>query len=156
MFRKCTCVVCNKNINSLSDCEELVIHIFGEKMIKFVKTNIWLEHGVNNLLSKKNFKTFTGVYILGHSGVKHEVDNFAEITQENIRILGECKGRDIGVNDVLILSGKMQDTGISVGYIFTTSSTINKDIKKLARFRNITIVDSILERKDLEILEMIR
>ena len=33
---------------------------------------------------------------------------------------------------------------------------INKDIKKLARFRNINIIDSVLEKKDKEILAMIK
>lgn len=155
-FRKCVCKICNKKIDANQDCEELIIHIFGDKMKQFVSDGIWLEHGINNLLSKKGFKTFTGTYVLGNSGVRHEIDNFAENLSDNIRLLGECKDRDIKVNDILVLSGKMTDTGVNLGYVFTTSSNVNKDIRQLARFRNIAIIDSLLEKEEQTILNLIK
>ena len=125
-------------------------------MIDFLKNNMWLEHGIDYLLRRKNFRTMCGIYVLGHSGVQHEIDNIADFASENLRILCECKNQDITVNEVFIFSGKMSDIGCTRGYIFTTSFNINKEIVQLARSKNITIVESVLEKKENKIIEEIK
>lgn len=154
-FKECSCPVCGCSINTNEKYEELPVHIFSERMFKFIESNIWLERGISNLLYEQGFLTKTGIYILGHSGVKHEIDNFAESKKRGFRIIDECKARDIKVSDIFVLSGKMQDTGVSTGYLFTTSSDVNKELIKLARFKNITIIDSILERENEEIINLL-
>lgn len=59
-------------------------------------------------------------------------------------------------NEVLIFSGKMLDIGCSRGYFFTVNKDTPKEIKRLARSRNIDIVEGVLERDPTEIIEEIR
>ena len=147
---------CEKIIDSVSKAESLTFHYFSRNMLSFIDDNIWLEHGIDYLLRKKNFITLCGVYVLGHSGVMHEIDNIAELKNKNIRIFCECKNRTISVRDVFIFSGKMTDIGCSRGYIFTTAPNIQKGIKQLARAKNISIIESVLKKSESEIMDLIK
>ena len=79
----------------------------------------------------KGYQTLCGFYILGNSGVEHEIDNVGESTNDNRRIFWECKNALPTVNDVFLFSGKMLDTG-SRGYIFTTNRSVDEKLKLFA------------------------
>lgn len=151
--KKCKC---GTDISAPSDCDTIIVQKFGDNMIKFIENNMWLEHGIDHLLKKKEFTTLCGVYILGHSGIGHEIDNVAELNSEKLRVFCECKNKDITVNDVFVFSGKMADIGCTRGYIFTTSFDTSKEVKHLARTKNITIIEEVLEKSDKKIMKEIR
>jgi len=121
----------------------------------FILDNIWLEHGIDYLLRRKTFETLCGYYILGHSGIEHEVDNIGEIKSESLRIFCECKNQDVAVRDIFIFSGKMNDIGCTRGYVFTTSFETPKEVKHLARSKNISIIESVLEKDNDDIIKEI-
>ncbi len=147
---------CGQSISGPSDYEVIPIYRFGEQITSFIFNNIWLEHGIDYLLRRKNFKTLCGYYILGHSGIEHEIDNIGEIRSENLRIFCECKNQDVIVRNVFVFSGKMNDIGCTRGYIFTTSFETSKEVKHLARSKNISIIESVLEKDDNKIIKEIR
>jgi len=120
-------------------------------MINFLESNYWFEHGVDYILRKKNLHTLVGYDVLGNSGVWHEIDNIAYYKNENYRFFCECKNSEVSEKDIFIFSGKMIDIGGISGYIFTTSKNVSKEIKRLARSKNIEIIEDVL-KKDLEIL----
>lgn len=154
-FHADTCE-CGKTNSSPSNCVTIIVHRFGKNIIKFIEDNWWLEHGIDHLLRKKNFNTQCGFYILGHSGIEHEIDNLAEMKSDNLRIFCECKTTDINVNDVFVFAGKMADIGCTRGYIFTTSFETSKKVKHLARSKNITIIDEVLEKDETQIIKGIK
>lgn len=154
-FHSVNCI-CDEKINSINKTENIIIHKFNPNTISFISNNLWLEHGIDYLLRKKNFQTMCGVYLLGHSGVEHEIDNVAENIKESIRIFCECKTGPISVADVFIFSGKMLDIGCSRGYIFTNSSDIKREIKQLARSKNISIVESVLKKLEKKLINEIK
>lgn len=151
--KKCDC---GKDIKLFSDCKNFTIYRLGKEMMTFTENNIWLEHGIDYLLRKKEFQTLCGIHILGHSGILHEIDNVGSLKSENLRIFCECKNTSIDVSDVFIFCGKMGDIGCTKGYIFTTSFGTNKAVKHLARSKNITIIEEVLEKKESKILEEIK
>lgn len=150
-----TCT-CNTAIRGPSDCKNINIFQLSGNVTKFIESNMWLEYGIDYLLRKKNFSTSCGIYVLGHSGVLHEIDNVAHVSKEKLRLFCECKTIDIRVFDVFVFAGKMTDIGCTRGYIFTTSFDTPKDVINLARSRNITIIEQVLEKDNEELIKEIK
>jgi len=154
-FKRCTCY-CGEKIVSISQVKQLPIHHLNERIIKFLELNYWFEHGADYILRRKNYQTLVGYHVLGHSGVWHEIDNIAESKNENYRFFGECKNADVKVNDIFIFSGKMADIGCTRGYVFTTSGSTSKEINRLARSRNISIISNILKKNEKDLLKELK
>lgn len=147
-FRPSTCT-CGKKIASMSeDCIEKTIVKLGERLVKFIEQNMWFEYGVEDLLQKMKYKTACGCDVIGSSGIAHEVDVIAE--KKGTRIMVECKNQELTINHVLIFQGKMVDIGVVWGYMFTISNNVSEDVRKLARSRNIFIVDNILLKRETD------
>jgi len=144
---------CNSQITKISDTKNVSIAYFDNMMIKFIKSNYWFEYGIGQLLKKKTFNILCGYYILGHSGILHETDIIIESVNQNYRIIGECKTGTIGTNDIFILSGKMTDIGCTRGYIFVLKNEPTKEIKYLARSKNISIISNVINKGDNDILK---
>lgn len=113
--------------------------------------NYWLEFAIDYILKRKKLITLVGYEILGNSGVCHEIDNIAYCPNENYRFFCECKNSEVKESDIFIFSGKMIDIGGNKGYIFTTSENVSDEIKRLARSKNIDIIENVLN-KDLDVL----
>jgi len=154
-FHSTTCL-CGKRLRNPTDCKSTVAFKLSDNTINFIEDNMWLEYGIDYLLRRKGHTTMCGFLVLGHSGLTHEIDNLAEIKKDNLRIFCECKNTDVKVNDVFVFAGKMMDVGCTRGYIFTTSFETKKEVKYLARSKNISIIDQVLERDDAEILKDIQ
>ena len=154
-FKRCTCA-CGEKITKISQVRQIPINHFNDRLINFLEQNYWLEHGVDYLLKRKNLQTLVGYYVLGHSGVSHEIDNIAESKSENYRFFCECKNAEVTVKDVFVFSGKMIDAGCSRGYIFTTSKEVSNEIVRLARSKNIDIIKGVLTREVKTLLKEIK
>lgn len=154
-FERHTCV-CGEKITKISQVKQIPIYHFNDRLINFLEKNYWFEHGVDYLLRRKNLQTLVGYYVLGHSGVWHEIDNIADSKSENFRFFCECKNSEVTVNDIFVFSGKMIDVGCTRGYIFTTSTRVSNEIVRLARSKNIDIVKGVLTRKTTALLKDIK
>lgn len=154
-FTNITCA-CGAKISHISDIRKEPIAFFDTRLRNFILNNYWFEHGIDLLLRKKNFQTLCGVHVLGHSGCMHEIDNIAESKTSNFRIFGECKTSDIKTNDIFVLAGKMADIGCSRAYMFTLTDNIQKEIMHLARSRNISIINGIMNRPISELIKEIK
>jgi len=149
----CKCGIKIKNINQVN---QIPLYHFNNALIKFLSNNYWFEHGIDYILKRKNLETLVGYYVLGHSGVWHEIDNIADNIGEKFRFFCECKNSDIKGNDILIFSGKMIDIGCTRGYIFTTSKEITGDLIRLARARNIDIITDVLNKTAENLMKEIK
>lgn len=145
------------NAITLGRSEAVPIFRFNDNTIKFIENGIWLEHGIDYLLQKKNFKTECGISILGRSGVRHEVDNFAEREKEGLRIFGECKSGLINDTDVFVFHGKLIDLGGYKGCMFTVTEEkrIPESTIKLARAKDVKIITSVLNKSEKLIIQSI-
>src|SRR5680860_126553 len=147
---------CGKEIKNPTDCNMSIVFKFDNQMISFVEQNMWLEYGIDYLLRKVDLKTLCGFYILGKSGMKHEIDNFGEDNKKYLRIVCECKNTDVTINTVFIFIGKMIDIGCSRGFIFTTSYGTSLDVIRVAKNNNIEVIEQVLEKDDKDILKFIQ
>jgi len=147
---------CGEKISKISRVNQIPIHYFNDQLIKFLESNYWFEHGVAHLLHKKHLETLVGIYVLGHSGVWHEIDIIAESAKNNCRFFCECKNTKMEASHVFILSGKMIDIGCTRGYIFTTSENVDTNIIRLARAKNIDIISNVLNKEKKVLLESIK
>lgn len=154
-FKKVTCR-CGKKITDIQKIKEVSVFKFNDSMRTFIGQGMWLEHGIDYLWKRKNLETKCGVRVLGHSGIEHEIDNIAFNKKENFLFFGECKTVEVGVNHIFVFHGKMLDVGCNKGYIFTTFSPPPKEIKQFARSKNISIIDSVLDKKEKDLLKEIR
>lgn len=152
-FKKTTCP-CGKTINSSSDIERVNVKALSEEVERFLSQNLWFEHASAYLLRRIDYETKCGGYILGASGVEHEIDVLAEKPNTAERILCECKTSRPDESEIFGFSGKMRDIGCSEGLLFTLvpNEDIDDEIKSLARSNNIKIVGGVLE-EELEELE---
>jgi len=153
---KSTKCFCGENIRNICQIDQIPIHYFNENMINFIENNYWLEHGIDYIMRKKNLQTRVGYDVLGNSGVWHEIDNIVYCKNENYRFFCECKNSDINEKDVFIFSGKMIDIGGTRGYIFTTSNNISDKISKLARSKNIDVIEGVLVKDSKNIINNIK
>ncbi len=154
-FKRCTCI-CGEKITKPSQVEQIPLKHFNEKLINFLDQNYWFEYGMDYLLRRKNLQTLVGYYVLGHSGVWHEIDNIAVSKSRNYRFFCECKNTEVKQNDIFVFSGKMVDIGCTRGYIFTTSEEVSDEIIRLARAKNIDIVKEVLKRGITDLLKDIK
>jgi hypothetical protein len=154
-FDKQKCI-CGEEINKISQTNQLPVHHFNNNMINFIENNYWLEFAVDYILKRKGLITLIGQEILGNSGVSHEIDNIAYCPNENFRFFCECKNADVKENDVFIFSGKMLDIGGTRGYIFTTAENTSENIKRLARSKNIDIIENVLNKDIYDLIQEIK
>lgn len=154
-FRTGTCS-CG-SAKTIGKSEAVPIFRFNENTIKFIENGIWLEHGIDYILRKKNFKTECGISILGRSGVSHEIDNFAEREREGLRVFGECKSGLINDADIFIFHGKLMDLGGYKGCMFTVTEEkrIPESTIKLAKAKDIEIITSVLDIGEKSIIQSI-
>lgn len=143
--------MCEEQITKVSKVEQIPVHHFNQNVIDFLEYNYWLEFAFDYILKRKNLITLIGQEVLGNSGVCHEIDNIAYSPKENYRFFCECKNTEVKESDVFIFSGKMIDIGGTKGYIFTTSENVSDKIERLARSKNIDIIENVLN-KDLDTL----
>ena len=144
-FKQQKCI-CEEEITRVSQTEQIPIHHFNQNVINFLEYNYWLEFAFDYILKRKNLITLIGQEVLGNSGVCHEIDNIAYCPKENYKIFCECKNSEVKESDIFIFSGKMIDIGGTKGYIFTTSEKVSDKIKRLARSKNIDIIENVLNR----------
>ena len=151
-FERGTCAKCSEEINSATKTEQRPIALLNPNVKVFFRQNWWLEEGVARLLKKRNFQVKVGVYVLGFSGVEHEIDILAIKKSDHIRVVCECKDKEVNNSDVLLFMGKMREIGYNKGFLFTTSNEVSKSVRELAEEYNIRIIDSVLEAGEEELL----
>ncbi len=154
-FKNSDCT-CGAKIASITNVVKHSINILPPELFKFIDDNMWLEFGVNSFFKKqKKCLTLCGNYILGYSGVEHEIDNLVDLSEKNLRILIECKCKDqISIGDIFTFSGKMIDLGCIKGFFVTTAKKPEEKMRQLARARNIEIIENIFEDSEKKLAQI--
>jgi len=122
-FNRGNCVICKNSISSSSKTEQISVTVLSRSVKKFFQNNWWLEEGISYLLKRQNLEVKTGLYILGFSGV------------------------------IFILAGKMSELGCKNSILVTIATEVHPDLTKIAKSFNIKIIESVLEKEDIKIIE---
>lgn len=101
------CLSCNSPI-SQSSIKRIPVYRVHEGIKSIWKSGWWFEAYLASCLNKLGCKTWTGVYVMGASGILHEIDVVAII--DGTLIIGECKTGKISRNDVFNFYTKVGDT----------------------------------------------
>jgi hypothetical protein len=102
------CLSCNSPI-SQSNIKRIPVYRVHEGIKSIWKSGFWFEAYLAGCLNKLGCKTWTGVYVMGASGILHEIDVVA-IKDDGTLIVGECKTGQISRNDVFNFYTKIGDT----------------------------------------------
>lgn len=108
------CFMCKSEIST----EEMKrIPIFGvPESIKTVwKSNLWFEAYVAGILRKLGFKTWTGIHVMGASGILHEVDVLG--IKDGSLVVCECKTGNISRQNVFNFITKSNDLKVHVSIL---------------------------------------
>jgi hypothetical protein len=101
------CLSCKSPINQ-SNIKRIPIYRVHEGIKNIWKSGLWFEAYLAGRLSKLGYKTWTGVYVMGASGILHEIDVVA--IKDGTLVVCECKTGQISRNDVFNFYTKIGDT----------------------------------------------
>ena len=144
-FKKAKCD-CGGQIASLSDVEQVPLAALAPAVQAIWTENMWLEEGIAYQFRAHRYEAESGLQVLGGSGGDHEIDVIAQRGRPPTRIFCECKHREIKPNHVLVFAGKVRDIGGQAAMMFTTATSVDDRVRRLARANGIQVVDSVLDK----------
>ncbi|MCJ7632340.1 restriction endonuclease [Candidatus Bathyarchaeota archaeon] len=100
------CLSCSKEI---LDAERIPIYKVNENIKKIWFNNLWFEAYLGKLLRKLGWKTWVDVYVMGASGVSHQIDVLGIHQGKGIVLAVECKTGKFSRNDVFNFCTKIAD-----------------------------------------------
>jgi len=154
-FKKAKCD-CGEQIASLSDVDQVPLSAPAPGIQAIWTENMWLEEGIAYQFRAHKYDAESGLQVLGGSGVDHEVDVIAERGRPSARVFCECKHREIRPNDVLVFAGKVRDIGGQAAMIFTTATSVDDRVQRLARANGVQIVHSVIDKPQEGWAEVLR
>ncbi len=165
--KKCNALLCTNTFESRTcQCGNVITHVkntdkfsamvLSDEAQAFIKNNIWLEYGVESIFLKAGYQTACGIYVMGSSGVRYEIDLLAVNKIMNRRTIAECKNRPVSMDDIFKLYSEMSDLGCSRSYVFSTGTPESEDVKKFAISKNITVFERVLELSEVEMVEQLQ
>jgi hypothetical protein len=101
------CLSCNFSV-SQNNVKRIPVYRINDKIKIVWETGLWFEAYLAILLNKCGYKTWTGVHVMGASGILHEIDVVA--IKDGTLIVCECKTGKISRNDVFNFYTKVGDT----------------------------------------------
>lgn len=101
------CLSCNSPINQ-SNIKRIPVYRVQEGIKSIWKSGLWFESYLAGCLNKLGYTTWTGVHVMGASGILHEIDVVA--IKGGTLVVGECKTGKVSRNDVFNFYTKIGDT----------------------------------------------
>lgn len=147
---------CGREIQRPQDCEKRSIKMLEAEFSKIYQQDMLLEYSFERLLKKANMNTISGVYCLGISGIKHELDVVADSRSKNVRVLVECKSKKITCNDLMLFNQKCQELGCDIKIFVAIGEIASDREKRFAKSEDILLVENFYEQNPNELLERIK
>jgi len=148
------CRACEKEVNRAS-AKRLPVHQVPEPIAKVWRSGLWFEAYFAKFLRKLDWKTWVKVYIMGSSGVPHEIDILG-IKGGNI-IVVECKTGKVSRQDVFNFLTKTQDLKVHMGFLALLENMPEPETKDFVKKnRLLHLLEGIKSRKEEDILSDLR
>lgn len=100
------CFICNTNF-SQDKMKRLPFFRVPDQIKSIWKSNLWFEAYFAGLLRRLGYKTWTGIHVMGSSGILHEIDVLA--IRDGSLIVCECKTGKISRKEVFNFVTKSGD-----------------------------------------------
>ena len=100
------CLICDSDYGE-EQLKRIPIFRVPDKIKKVWSSNLWFESYTAGLLRKLGFKTWTGIHVMGASGILHEIDVLA--IKDGSLIVCECKTGNISRQNVFNFITKAND-----------------------------------------------
>ena len=101
------CLACDSSITN-KNIKRVKTYRLNNKIKDVWDSGLWFEAYLAGLLHKLNYKTWTGVHVMGASGILHEIDVVA--IKNGTLVVCECKTGKVSRNDVFNFYTKVGDT----------------------------------------------
>jgi Holliday junction resolvase/predicted RNA-binding Zn-ribbon protein involved in translation (DUF1610 family) len=148
------CPNCTKEMTR-SQAKRLPTHAVAESIKKVWDTGLWFEAYFARLLRNLGWKTWVNVYMMGSSGVSHEIDTLA-IKEGNI-IVVECKTGKVTRNDVFNFLTKAQDLKAHTGVLALLGELPEKETRDFVKKnRLLAPLENMRSLKESETLERLK
>lgn len=145
------CYVCQIDV-SRKNVKRINIYRMNDKVKKVWEKNLWFEAYFAGLLRKLCCETWTGVNIMGASGILHEVDVLA-IRDETV-IACECKTGRVSRNDIFNFYTKASDLKAHISILAMIHGFPEPETKRFVK-KNPAIIslENMGKREETEIVQ---
>lgn len=145
------CNLCGNKVTRSSNQE---FHVLKNEIAYYLKGN-WFADYLAKLLRKIGWKTWTNLYILGNSGIPHEIDILAISPNGGFILLAECKTGNPSREEIFTLSTKSNDIRSTFCFLYTLSEIKERDSKHFMEKTRIEYIENAIQKKDEDILKEI-
>ena len=148
------CLSCNRKITEES-VQRIPIVKVPLEIRQVWQSNLWFEAYFAHLLQKLRFKTWTGIHVMGTSGIQHEVDVLA--IKNGTVIMSECKTGKVSRNDVFNFCTKLGDVKTHVSILALIKDLPEPETREFVR-KNLSIItiENMGKMKEADILAYLK
>lgn len=148
------CGNCGKEA-SRSQGKRIPVHRVSHPIRRVWGAGLWFEAYVARLFRTLGWKTWLKVYIMGSSGVSHEIDVLA-IKGGNIAVT-ECKTGRVSRNDVFNFLTKTQDLKVHLGLIALLGELPEAETKDFVKKnRVLSLMEGMSKMKEDQIVDRMK
>jgi len=150
------CQICNETVERKEARKLLRIHKLIPSIKQLWSQNIWAEEYAASLIrSLEDWRTWTHVYVLGGSGILHEIDVLA--IKKGYILIAECKTGRITREEVFNFWTKVSDIKSHLSILFLTGELPDPETREfLSKNPAIVVLENTGEQKRDEILEKLK
>jgi len=148
------CYLCKNKIKR-HDANRVYIHKLNDHIKKVLEKNLWFEAYMARLLRKLGYKTWTGVHVMGASGILHEIDVLA--IRKGTVLNVECKTGKVSRNDVFNFCTKVGDLKSHVSILALIQKLPESETREFVK-KNPAIIrlEDMGKRRESEIVNYLK
>jgi len=148
------CLICKKQVER-EQAERIYVHKVHDIIGKIWERNLWFEAYMARLLRKLNCKTWTGVHVMGASGILHEVDVLGIV--DGTVLICECKTGKVSRNDVFNFCTKAGDLKTHVSILALIKELPEPETREFVEKNPAIIrIENMGRKKESKILDDLR
>ena len=145
------CDICKNKVTKTSNRIYIVI---PEKIKEYLEGD-WFADFIAKKFESQGWKTWTNMYVLGGSGIAHEIDILTINKKLGLSLIGECKTGKIGRKDIFNFSTKSQEISSTYAYLFNIEAILESETKKFMDRNGLLFVENIKMKEEKGLIEEI-
>jgi len=149
-----TCLLCHL-VFERGTALRINLHLPRVKIREIWNRNIWLEDYVSRLLQSMQWKTWSHAYVLGSSGVRHEIDVLG--VKGSYVLVCECKTGDVARQDVFNFWAKAYDIRSHVNMLALVELLPEPETREfVTKNPSLFLLENLGEKKRSEIVDELK
>mgnify|MGYP001569847056 CR=1 FL=1 len=147
------CSFCKEKTN-WSQHQLLPIKYLDEKVRNYLG-GLWLEDYIGKLLIKEGWKVWCHGYVMGSSGINHQIDILALNSKLDLCLVVECKTGKVYGSDILNFSTRYFDIKSHYGLFFALKNAPTIEKTFMEKTPGLSLIDNLEGLSDIEIIKKI-